>query len=190
LTLSRLTRVVNYLSMGNFVTVTCQAVGIGETTYYKWRERAEAEMDRLAVLGVDVDELFEGFVGQDPDSPYPANHPRAGEPMDMESPEYMWDHRPEEFDPIEWPYVVFHQTTARARAMAEVRATTQIMAAGRQHWQANAWYLERSFPDRWGAVQRIQHGGDPSGEPIRTEGQTTISVSDLNASIERLMNKK
>jgi hypothetical protein len=39
-----------------------------------------------------------------------------------------------------------------ARAEGEVRNVATIAAAGRDNWQAAAWILERSAPERWGKV--------------------------------------
>ena len=47
-------------------------------------------------------------------------------------------------------YVRFRQDVEKARAEAEVEAVSMVkMAARNGTWQAAAWYLERSFPQRW-----------------------------------------
>ena len=47
-------------------------------------------------------------------------------------------------------YVKFRQDVEKARAEAEVEAVSMVkMAARNGTWQAAAWYLERSFPQRW-----------------------------------------
>jgi hypothetical protein len=38
---------------------------------------------------------------------------------------------------------------AQAAAEGEVRAVTQIAQAAAHNWQAAAWLLERTYPDRW-----------------------------------------
>lgn len=45
----------------------------------------------------------------------------------------------------------FRLAVKRARAEAEVEALRHIQAAAaRGTWQAAAWFLERSYPERWG----------------------------------------
>lgn len=41
------------------------------------------------------------------------------------------------------------ETVQKARAVAEIRAVDLIQKAGEKHWQANAWFLERKYADRW-----------------------------------------
>lgn len=44
------------------------------------------------------------------------------------------------------------QTVKTAKAKAEAQAVANILKAGKnpKSWQANAWYLERKYPHRWG----------------------------------------
>jgi hypothetical protein len=52
--------------------------------------------------------------------------------------------------PEEAKYVAFRKDVEIARAAAEVDAVQMVkMAAKNGTWQAAAWYLERSFPQRW-----------------------------------------
>lgn len=48
------------------------------------------------------------------------------------------------------PFLEFHEAYKKARAQAELDAVQVIRAASRTTWQAAAWYLERSQPERWG----------------------------------------
>jgi hypothetical protein len=82
-----------------------------------------------------------------------------------------------------------------ARARAEAKAISGIMSAGlgkettvsrevlgkdgevvtlnevrtSQEWQALAWWLERTFPDRYGRRDRLSVGGDAGAPPVRIE---------------------
>lgn len=47
-------------------------------------------------------------------------------------------------------YSKFYNTLKKARATAETRNVAVINQASNDSWQASAWWLERSFPDRWG----------------------------------------
>ncbi|MEW6210787.1 MAG: transposase [Acidobacteriota bacterium] len=49
----------------------------------------------------------------------------------------------------ETPFLEFLEAVKKARIDAEVAAVAAIRLAGKQHWQANAWWLERAFPERW-----------------------------------------
>src|SRR5690606_32113656 len=52
-------------------------------------------------------------------------------------------------------YRQFKEELERARAAAEVSALMRIQkAASDGAWQAAAWYLERSWPERWGRRDR------------------------------------
>lgn len=52
-------------------------------------------------------------------------------------------------------YVEFLEAVKRAEAEAEALRVSRISKAGKDgNWQADAWYLERRYPDRWG--KRIQ----------------------------------
>lgn len=51
----------------------------------------------------------------------------------------------------EEPFVKFLEAVKKARSTAEVESVARIRKAGGDGaWQADAWFLERSFPDRWG----------------------------------------
>jgi hypothetical protein len=55
----------------------------------------------------------------------------------------------------------------KARAEAEMRNVLNIQrAASGGTWQASAWWLERSFPDRWGRKTEIS---GPNQGPIQLE---------------------
>ena len=53
----------------------------------------------------------------------------------------------------------------QARAFAEADNVLVIRNASRDTWQAAAWWLERTFPDRWGRRDRmaVDHSGRDGG---------------------------
>ena len=64
----------------------------------------------------------------------------------------------------------FRDSCARARAQAEVRnvALIQTAATDPKNWAAAGWWLERSFPDKWGKQSKvIQEISGPGGAPIQ-----------------------
>lgn len=48
------------------------------------------------------------------------------------------------------PYYDFAQAIKKAESKAEASAIIRIRNHGTKTWQAEAWYLERRFPDKWG----------------------------------------
>ena len=65
--------------------------------------------------------------------------------------------------------VEFREAVKKARATAEVRNVALIQQAAQDpnKWQASAWWLERSFPNRWGRQQKVtQEISGPNGGPI------------------------
>lgn len=76
-------------------------------------------------------------------------------------------------------FMEFLDAVESARAKAAVRHVANIAkAANDGQWQASAWYLERSYPQKWGRVSRTEISG-PQGGPIET-------TSDVAAIEERL----
>ena len=56
-------------------------------------------------------------------------------------------------------YAEFHAAIKEAEAIAEATAITRIRGAAAKAWQAEAWYLERKFPAKWGRWQREDDSG-------------------------------
>lgn len=61
------------------------------------------------------------------------------------------------------PHAEFCGAIKGAEARAEARALVRIRMAGVKQWQAEAWYLERKFPQRWGR-QSISVSGPIAAE--------------------------
>ena len=53
-------------------------------------------------------------------------------------------------------YYEFLQSVKKANAEAEAELVQRIKSAGQREWQANAWILERRYPDRWGRRDRTE----------------------------------
>ena len=62
-------------------------------------------------------------------------------------------------------FVDFLDATKKARADAEALHLRNVRDAGATSWQASAWWLERSAPDRWGRRERIEVTGKDE-EPL------------------------
>ena len=75
-------------------------------------------------------------------------------------------------------YSAYFQAVTTARAKAEATNVFVIKEATHNTWQAAAWWLERTFPDRWGRRDRtsIEHTGK-NGGPIEV-GMDLSKLSD------------
>ena len=64
-------------------------------------------------------------------------------------------------------------TTKQGETITETRTTPP-------QWQADAWYLERKYPERWALRARLEHSG-PDGGPIdvRTTGYDLSRLSEV-----------
>lgn len=56
-------------------------------------------------------------------------------------------------------YAEFVEAVRRAEGDAEVHAVAVLRRAMMQDWRAAAEYLKRRHPDRWSALERVQHSG-------------------------------
>lgn len=165
LSITRLKNIITVLSAGNYVGTACEFAGIGYSTFTDWQRRGEREMERVNALPrVDADLIMEGFEGE------------------KATPEFMWSNRPAKFKQEEWPYVVFMAQVMKARATAEVRALHQINSAMSDSWQAAAWFLERTKPDRYGRQTRVNLEGSEQGEPIKI-----VTVETLEEKMKNLL---
>ena len=64
-------------------------------------------------------------------------------------------------------YSEFSEAVKKARAEAEGAHIRNIRRASDNGvWQASAWWLERSFPKKWGKRSSVEIGGE-GGEPIK-----------------------
>lgn len=140
---------------GNFVETAAAHAGVDKTTLYDWMRRGRAELDRIAA---------------EDDRPPPQRMSRRRRFQDAE--------RALERD-AEKPYAKLVEEIDRALADAEVTRVARISTAGISDWRADAWWLERRAPDRWGKRETLTHQG-PSGGPVahKVEAQTTTTVQE------------
>lgn len=80
----------------------------------------------------------------------------------------------------------FSDTLKKARAEAEARNVALIQKAAQNGtWQAAAWYLERSAPQRWGRKDRMELTGADGGAV-----DISVSVADLEAKVISLLSTR
>jgi hypothetical protein len=79
-------------------------------------------------------------------------------------------------------YAEFADAVRKAEAQAEAARVARIAKAGQEGvWQADAWYLERRYPERWGRrYQEVKHSGGIATEP-NFEGLTRAQLARIAA---------
>lgn len=84
-------------------------------------------------------------------------------------------------------------TLEQARFVAEIdKAVAECVVAGiakissSDDWRAQAWVLERRFPNELGPVTRVEHG-NADGQPFRTEQTQRLDLSGLSLEQKRQM---
>lgn len=73
-------------------------------------------------------------------------------------------------------YRRFFVAIKEAEAFAEASALTRIRQAGAKVWQADAWFLERRMPQKWGRWERKVDEGE--GE----ERRLTLTTENMEQS--------
>lgn len=83
-------------------------------------------------------------------------------------------------DPDRATYVEIMHAIEKARSEAEARNVANIQKAAQDGtWQASAWWLERTRPQKWGRYVRTE-------APV-TEMQETVTDTDLENLVERIL---
>jgi len=88
-------------------------------------------------------------------------------------------------------YGEFRDALEKARADAEVASLAKIQkAASEGAWQASAWYLERSWPERWGRrdTNRVELVGDGGG-PVKVVAGIELDNASMTALAQRLASR-
>jgi transposase len=88
--------------------------------------------------------------------------------------------------PKETMYVDFVEAVEKARAQSEMRNVGLINKAAMDGtWQASAWWLERSFPKRWGRSDRVEHTGADGG-PLEVQ----VTMDELEEKVGQLLSHR
>lgn len=88
-------------------------------------------------------------------------------------------------------FAEFKRDLEKARADAEVEALAHIRLAGKSgQWQADAWFLERSFPEDWGRrdTNRVELVGEGGG-PVRVVAGIGLDNASMAALAQRLASR-
>lgn len=79
----------------------------------------------------------------------------------------------------------FREAVKRAEAEAESLRVGRISKAGKDgNWQADAWYLERRYPEKWG--KRLTELTGPNGGPVQVEATHKPDLTKLSTEELRL----
>jgi hypothetical protein len=70
---------------------------------------------------------------------------------------------------IESPYADLRRDLARAEAEAELTGIMRIRRAADEDWRADAWFMERRFPERWVLRQQVTVEEARIDGPVTTE---------------------
>jgi transposase len=96
---------------------------------------------------------------------------------------YRWMSKGEDPDS---PYSEFREAIERAKAAAEVESVAIIKLAARDGtWQAAAWWLERTRPQKFGRKERYEVTGAEGGNL-----QVNVSMQDLEEKVSRILDAR
>lgn len=80
-------------------------------------------------------------------------------------------------------FVEFLEAVEKSRSQAQVRAVGLIQKAAIDGtWQAAAWFLERSDPQRWGRFNRMELTG-------KDGGSVAVDVTKLEEKVRTVLNR-
>ena len=171
---SKLTREVTEnickaIRAGNFFGTACQYAGIDESTGYAWMQAAKGEHPRLKQSKQFV-EFSEAVKKAEADAEAAAilrigKAARGGELATRTT------------------KTVTKVVTKRNGDVEETTTTTVEEGKTLPQWQADAWFLERKFSDRWGRKDPIKVQAELTGKdggPIQTEGGQVVVLLPSN----------
>lgn len=75
-------------------------------------------------------------------------------------------------------YVRFFKAVTRARKDAERKSVESLRKSGDEDWRAHAFWLERSFPDRWGKRSHVDVTSKGQAVNVYLPTQDTDSDDD------------
>ena len=70
--------------------------------------------------------------------------------------------------------IEFREAVEKARAEAEVRNVVYINEVAKTNYQAAAWWLERSFPKRWGRQQSVELTGSGTAINVTVDAKEAV----------------
>lgn len=152
----RIAAVCGYIRKGHFFGIACNLAGISDTTGFEWMARGKAD-------GEDSDSMHAQFVREVDSARAFAEEEALQAVRDAMKP---WKER-------SIKEIVGDEGSATETTTADVKGS----------WQAAAWYLERTRPERYGKRQVLQHEGEVHVKRVHLERpapqQTRPQYEDL-----------
>lgn len=132
-------QICDYIEAGNYIATACHAVGITQTTYYKWLG-----------IGQDVNAMCE-----------------AREDADDLKERMMQGEMVLDFTMAQVRCFEFRERVLKSSARSEAFAVAMVRKHMPDQWTAAMTFLERRFPNRWKRREQIDVGeGDANAGGI------------------------
>ena len=188
LTMEMIKDISEGVAAGCFVVDAAGRLGIPRATLYRWlntgrqaRREIELQIEALEIAAEEKSRRAEKRGRGRPPSKKSLLKPKRGRgrPPKEQAGDSLAGIRAIGQHHPNWLHVVLVDEFEKAKAHASCRAIAQIVKAGQDSWQANAWYLERTNPQRWGRRDRVELTGR-KGEPVKVEA-TVENTIDLGA---------
>lgn len=168
----RIQTLLESIAGGQFIDVSSRMAGVDPSTVYSWVRQGKAAIENSDHEDAET-VIAEWLDGHKDDF-------KADNPMWIMDP-------PEGFDADKWVYALFSHRFEKAKVIAEAAALTNIRKAARAgSWQADAWYLERTRPEKYGR-KIVEHKGAEEGAPIKIE---TVDPEALMSKVAALAAKQ
>jgi hypothetical protein len=87
-------------------------------------------------------------------------------------------------------YVKFADDLEAALSRAEVAHTLNIIRAGAKDWRASAFFLEKRYPDQYGARTHMTHEIDKSNEELLDVAQQALDPDNYQRILAALASKR
>lgn len=91
----------------------------------------------------------------------------------------LWLHRGASDDARDAPYRRFREAVEQTMAESETRNVAIIATAAQSNWQAAAWLLERTYPERWARPSQRAAFTDPDAAPAAAPDDPFAEVDEL-----------
>lgn len=152
----RIQRLLEAVAAGNYIDASARMASLNPSTVYTWARHGKAAIDAAAEFVDDPEQVIADWLDQFPDN--------------FKADNLMWIMEPPEgFEHKRWIHALFYCRFEKAKSVAEVAALQNIIAAGRSgNWQASAWFLERTRPDKYGR-KIVEHQGSETGPAVKVQ---------------------
>lgn len=174
---ARLTALLRAVADGNYFRTASESVGVHYTTAYEWIKRGEELIAAERIGNPAIEPELADWLMSWPDN--------------FDADNLMWDASPPPpFFMPDWHLALFAMLMRKARAKAESDGIKTIRDAGAQSWQAMAWWLERTHPDRYGRHQTQTLSHQEASPAATTADGVEVSDEQLIERVRELRAKR